>query len=439
MILAIDLGSTNFKAALFSEALDRVGASSVPAPYLHNDGDHVEMDANDIRQAVVLLFKETCQTAGIRTRDVTTVTVTSQAQNFTFLDGAGRACFPVTSWLDHGAEAEAAALWKTRHTDWHQHCSFGTLTGQMQLAHLLRARTRYPDAFSGGFQMVSLPGLVFHVLAGINLTDDNLAAMGGAYSLRDREWRADVLADCGVTPAHMPRLVPVGHSVRAATHCAQLDLADSLQLVSAGNDQTAGAFGNDCGEGDVLVTLGTALVAYRFAGTAPGPYSDDVCWGPYPDGGYYALATSDKGCQALDWAREQLMPGQDLAHFDAAVETALPSISETTGTFSPALIRTPNAWQGSFADDSEKAYAVLKGITNDLKRLVCQELNCPSGSALRVIGGGSQSNVWLQIIADTFNAPVSAGTGDSLLGAAKMAVGSACLTPARRDLTDQRL
>ena len=224
-------------------------------------------------------------------------------------------------------------------------------------------------------------------------------------------------------PDRMPKVVPVGTAVAAAPCCPDLELGAELRLVSAGNDQTAGAYGNGCREGDVVATLGTALVGYRFAGSEPGPYGADGCWGPYPGGGYYELAVADKGCLALDWASEQLMPGSSIAAFDVAVAEAVPGITERTGSFDPARMRTASAWQGEFRNVSEKAYAVLEGIAFELHRLVYDVLGCGGNTTLRAIGGGSHSDVWLQIIADVMGCSVTVGTGDSLLGAAAMAAG----------------
>jgi len=423
MILAMDMGSTNFKAALFGAALERVGSASRPTPYLRHGTDGVEMDADAVRQVSAELIRDACRAAGVGTDAIASVALTSQAQNFTILDAEGRARMPIISWLDQRSGDEARELYAALEDDWHRHCSFPFLSGQMQLAHLLWASRHMPEVFAGEFRLVSLPGLVFHMLAGINLTDDNLAAMSGTYSLLNRNWRLDALESCSMSAACLPQLVSLGSPVTVPTDCAALNLEKEIRLVSAGNDQTAGAFGNGCRQDDVIVTLGTALVAYRYAGVHPGPYSANGCWGPYPGGGYYELAVSNNGCLALDWAREVLMPGRDIAEFDAAVERAIPKANEITGIFSPSRIRTPDAWQGTFAGPDEKAYAVLAGITRDLRKLLFDDLACSRGISLRVIGGGSRSAVWRQLIADLLGCPVSAGSGDSLLGAAAMAAG----------------
>ena len=423
ILLAIDLGSTNFKAALFDDALERLGGHSVPAPYLRNDGDRIEMDADEVRQAASDLIVETCRKTGIGADAVTSVAVTSQAQNFTFLDAEGRARAPVISWQDFRSQAEAEELSAAFGRDWHRHCTFGFIVGQMQVAHVLWLRRHMPEVFTVDSRLVTLPGLVFHMLGGINLVDGNLAAMSGLYSLPDRGWRADVLAFCGLAPEQMPDIVPIGTPVTVKTVGPALGLRNDIFVVPAGNDQTAGGFGNGCRGDDVIVTLGTALVAYRYAGEEPGPYAPDGCWGPYPGGGYYEMGVRNEGCLALDWARNVLMPDEDVATFDATVAEAIPTVDAATGTFHPARMRTPEAWQGSFAGPAQKAYAVLEGITFDLHGLVFGDLARTDGLTVRVTGGGSHSQVWLQLIADILDCPVSAGGGDSLLGAAAMAAG----------------
>lgn len=94
MILAIDLGSTNFKAALFDPALKRLGTASVPTPYSRDDGDYVEMDAVTVQDTVIHLIQETCQIAGTATRSITSVAVSSQAASFTLLNGDGKFVCP---------------------------------------------------------------------------------------------------------------------------------------------------------------------------------------------------------------------------------------------------------------------------------------------------------------------------------------------------------
>ncbi|MCE5278115.1 MAG: FGGY-family carbohydrate kinase [Planctomycetaceae bacterium] len=423
MILAIDLGTTNFKAAVFDEALARLGEASAAAPYITNDAMRVEMDAGEVWATLVELIAQTCKLAGTHTTNIQSVAITSQAQSFTIMDDHGRARTAVISWLDKRGAAGPEGLSEALSRGWHEHCSFPALTAQMQLAHLMRLRAQAPRVLEEPGRVVPLPALIFERLGGVSLCDDNLAAMSGMYSLWAGAWREEALAACGLKPQQMPRLVSVGSGVPVAELNPSLPLGAGARLVSAGNDQTAGALGNGCRGGEVVVTLGTALVAYRFAGQHRGPYSPGGCWGPYPGGGYYELAFRDEGCLALDWAAETLMPGSLAATLIEAAARGQTAVTVESGFFVPGRMRTSQAWTGDLPTPDLKAYAVLEGLAMSLRQLVRDELTCSSGTVVRAIGGGSRSAVWLQIIADVLDCPVHRGSGDSLLGAALMAAG----------------
>jgi xylulokinase len=198
-----------------------------------------------------------------------------------------------------------------------------------------------------------------------------------------------------------------------------------IKVTFAGNDQTAGAFGNGCDQGGMVITLGTALVVYRHAGSQPGPYNPGGCWGPYPGGSYYELGTIDQGCQALDWARQRLSPALTATEVDAAAQRVMATSRQGLAPlFVPARIAAGEPWLGPCGDIDLQAYAVLEGIAFALRRLV--EVNLHSAQraqTITAIGGGSRSDVWLELIAAVLGTPVVRGTGDALLGAAAMALG----------------
>ncbi len=159
------------------------------------------------------------------------------------------------------------------------------------------------------------------------------------------------LALCGIGPEQLPAVAPLGLPLRAQAICTELPLREDVEIVLAGNDQTAGAFGNGCREDDLVATLGTALVAYRYAGPDPGPFSELGCWGPYPGGGTYELGVRNHGCLALDWARERGVPGHVVEGFMASAEKATatrtaPTFASRPAVFLPRANGQPEAWVG---------------------------------------------------------------------------------------------
>ena len=429
-VLALDLGSTNLKAALFHAARGCVAEASVPVTYARNDsveGDsRVELDGERIWQATVALIRETCARAEVAPAAIDRIAIASQAQTFALLDGDGAPLTPFVSWLDtrgapYGGEI-AAALGAA----FHAHCSFSSGMAEMQLAKVLWFRREAPRKLDSAASVALLPAYIIRRLTGLFVTDPNLAGMSGLYSLRDRAWWSAALALCDIGAEQLPAVAPLGRPLRAQARCAELPLREDVEIVLAGNDQTAGAFGNGCSKDDLVATLGTALVAYRFAGMEPGPFSDLGCWGPYPGGGFYELGVRNHGCLALDWAREKVLPGHAVEAFMASAEEAAAARTAPTcveaGCFYPERMATAEAWIGP-EEPARRALAVLEGIGFSLRQLITRDLEVKTRPVLvTAIGGGSRSPFWLQRLADILGCPVRRGLGDARTGAAMLAI-----------------
>ncbi len=415
LILALDCGSTNLKAGLFDSRLGRLAESAVPVSYAHHGPERYEFGADLFWQNTVDAIRSVCLAARVNPKDVTDIALGSQAQSFLFADPQGCPLTPVVSWLDRtasGAAAEAAGLLGS---SFHRHCSCCPAPiAQLQLCKVRQWVRRHPALAKA--RLFTLPGWLGYRLGGGNMTDDNLAAMGGLYSLAQGDWWSAGLAFAGLGRSSLPGLVRLGEGVTVTNPCPELGFGPDLRIVYAGNDQTAGAYGNGIDEDTTLATLGTALVAYRCVGSTPGPYHEDSFWGPYPGGRYYELATRDEGCLALDEVRGQRF----VAEFDRLAASYRPQLTADSAFFWPARLR--DFPKTDRAD--ETAYATLEGITFALRGLLEDSLGLRRGEGtVKLAGGGGKSAVWRQIIADVLDCATVQAHGDSLLGAAAMAAG----------------
>jgi sugar (pentulose or hexulose) kinase len=335
-ILAIDCGSTNMKASVFNRELVSLGGASAPVEYSIQDGTHFEMPVESINDSFIGLCHAAAHDAGIGEGQIGALALGSQAQTFAVLDRHGRAKTPFISWMDKRATAEAEELQNLFGAAMHRHCSFPQHMPQLQLAKLLWVQRHTQAGIAETDRVVSLPTFMAMSVGGKHKTDRNLAAMGGAYSLQLGTWWAQVLAHCGIDIDVMGELVDVGTAVSCTPPPGAGKLfANPLRIVYAGNDQTVGAYGNGCGERDMVVTLGTALVVYRFAGLEPGPFHKNGCWGPFPGHGYYELATRDEGCMALDWAMENMLGKRLPRDFDAHQQPGKGAFCRKTSFLSP--------------------------------------------------------------------------------------------------------
>lgn len=425
-ILALDCGSTNFKAAVFDPSLHRLGECSAPLRYIVRGPKRVEFDPEVAWRISVQLIRKVCAQAGLSTEAVCRVVLTSQANTFCALDRAGQPLIPFMSWQDQRAYREAALLNRRLGSSFHQNCAWPRAAPGLQAAMLLWLKSHQPQCLNKTVAIVTLPGFLAMRLGMPNSVDPNLAAMSGLYSLKTARWWKPMLKICGVNERQLPALVPLGRSLGTNATCRDLVLAKRTKVILAGNDQTAGAFGNFCSKQHVLVTLGTALVVYRFMGRKRGPYTADGCWGPYPGGAYYELATRNHGCAALDWARRRLTPGRNIQFFTELAKKALlrrkKRVAFQAGTlFYPDAMNTRRAWVGS-PELAARALSVFEGIGFALKQMIEDELRVPLPlPEVRVVGGGSVNAFWLQLLADILDTCVVRGTGDALFGAALQA------------------
>lgn len=421
MILSVDCGSTNLKAALYDGPLVKRAASQVPVEYSRRDSVHAEFDADLFWQSFFRLLNDLLIQAACPLSAITGVTMGSQAQSFCLLDDRDRPLLPFISWMDVRAGEESAALAARFGSDFHRHCSFSTPLPALQISKLLWVRAHCPDLWGRARRLVTVPGFLFLKLAGMNILDINHAAMNGLYSLATGTWRPEMLRFCGVEESWLPDLAAAGE-IRRGRLTVDGQSREGVQLTAAGNDHTAGALGNGCRTGEVMVTFGTALVAYHRCGEEAGPYHAGGCWGPYPTGGFYELAVANDGCSALDWARDVLLPGRPVSAFDELAASAPPGSGGLL--FRPGKARTADAWNGAGLR-AEQARAVLEGILFGLRTLVFRDMGVKTLSSVCVLGGGAKSGIWMQMAADILGCPVRRGGGDSLLGAAALAAGRA--------------
>lgn len=422
MILAIDCGSTNHKVALFDGQLRRLAECAKSLAYTVREAERVEFEPQRLWDDTVQLVRQACASAQVSSREIRTIAIASQAQTFTLLNAREEPLVPFLSWADKRARDESAELKQKLGRAFHRHCSFPAPLPQLQLCKLLWLGRNFP-ALPPGFKVVSLPSFLALKLAGLHLSDSNLAAMNGLYSLELNDWWSEAIAACDLEPEQCGDIVQAGTAVAARRHCCDLEFSPELRVLLAGNDQTAGAYANNLRSGGTILTLGTALVAYRFRGAGRGPFAPGGCWGLYPGNGFYELLTCDEGCAVLDWAITQLMPGQEAEFFRAAA-MAPPAAA----SFDPRRRYTAEAWSGD-TDVPALARAVLEAICFSFREILedllgFNETPDDAGAQpvpLTIIGGGSASALWLQMLANVLNRSLRKGQGDNLLGAAMLA------------------
>lgn len=414
-ILAADLGSTNFKVALFDAGGTRVSEGSRLLPYLVRTPTHSELDPKAVVECFRGCVQDALQSVGLAASAIRRVAFTSQAQTCCVCDENGQPRGPLISWMDVRAEEEAEVLRAAFAEDYQAQTGWPAISPSHSISMALWFKKHH--GLRPNDKIVLLPSFLAMQLGAPHVTDNNIAPMSGFYSIPQRAWWDRMLAVTGVSEGQLGSVVETGHPIATVAATRPAEFSPELEIVLAGNDHSSGALGCGCTEWRPVLTLGTAGVLYRLAGDQLGPYSNHGLWGLYPGGGFYELVVIGNACSAMDWADQFLFGSVDSPRFADYASRAAMTLN--VPLFYPNRWGTEAAWRGEGTPE-EKAYAAMEGILYAILALVPPGF-LETSEEIVVLGGGSRLSFWLQMAADIFGCPLRPGTTDGLSGAARLA------------------
>ncbi len=280
------------------------------------------------------------------------------------------------------------------------------------------------------------------------LTGDFVAEMsdGAGMLLMDvakRRWSKTMLAACNIDESYLGRLVEgsaVSGTVTPAA-AAELGVPAGIPAIGGGGDQAAGAVGAGCVKpGQTTIALGTSGVVFTTTkGYAPDKQGRLHTFCHAIPGTWHQMGVMLSAAGSLQWYRDTFFPGTDFGVLCDEAGTA--PIGADGLLFLPYLTgeRTPHCdpeARGAFIGLTRRhqrahlTRAVLEGICLGLADSLA--LIRASGTTVReatVTGGGTRSDVWMQIMADVCNARMilrSGADAGPALGAARLALIGAC-------------
>lgn len=417
MYISLDLGSTNFKAGVFDDGLNLQGTARHILKYADLPDNRIELDAEEVNTGIREIAHEALLCAGIGPQDIKSVSVASQAQTFIILDNNDVPKTRFISWQDMSAVNTEMNL-----PDFADHSSFGIPFPGLQVCLLKHIQDTQPGFIAEDDSILKLPSYIIRNMTGKSYLDNNLASMSGLFSLKTGFWWKDALLTCRLKPSQLPDICPVGTVAAITNKDAEMyGLPVNVPVISAGNDQTAGAYGTEIHRsGSLLITLGTAQVAYQCLSRMPLP-SSKLVRGPYPYGLFYRMAADSAGGNVINWAK-------DIVTSDGSYDTFFSlAASSPSGCRGVKFIFDDRTNQGCWqpkGEPSDLARSVLECLSKRMANLM-EELAVNLDNVEIVCGGGgSKKQIWLDILSAEVGKKLQTTQADPLLGAAMMAAKS---------------
>lgn len=436
MYIGLDLGTSGVKAVL----LDRDGAvrasASRPLTVSRPQPRWSEQAPRDwwaAACAALAALVSDARTAGIDPRDIDAVGLTGQMHGATLLDAHGDVLRPAILWNDGRAGAECVELERLAP-------ALRTVAGNIAMPgftapKLLWVRRHEPDVFARIAYVLLPKDYLRYRLTGAFATDPSDAAGTLWLDVAKRDYDDTLLAACGLSRTQMPTVFE-GNAVTGTLLPAvarALGLRE-IPVVAGGGDNAAGAVGvGIVRPGDALLSLGTSGVYFAVSdGFRANPESavHSFCHALSDTWHLMSVILNAAGC--IDFTAQ-------LAGYDsvaALLDDAEANARESRPWFLPYLSgeRTPhndvNA-KGVFyglAPDTQRAdlaNATLEGVgfalLDGIDALHAAGL---APDSITVIGGGSRSAYWTQMLADLSGRVLTLRAGGEVgpaLGAARLA------------------
>ncbi len=436
--IAIDLGTTNIKAAIFDNNIQLLSQCSRRVSYIKHD-DVVEFDALGYAASVFELIRNACAASKkAPAGEEYHMILTGQAESLVVLGPDKTPLCPGISWLDMRSRAECAELSRAFPKD-----ACFPVTGQPEIiptwpvTKILWLRRNRPDVFAKAFKYLLIKDYVVYCLTGLFAGEYSIYNFSHYFDIVHKRYWTDILRYCGVSADQLPKLYPPCHIAGTlyADAARELNLPADTKVNLGTLDHFAGMIGTGSfRESVVSASLGTVLSLAAVTdqraflqNTVP------VHCGPLPDS-YVYLPVCESGGISLHWFVDQLGGGESLAEIDrqCALQPRadhLIFLPYLTGANAPDYqLNARGVFYGLSAAHNryQMATAVMEGVACMIRRNIEHFGGDIGIRRIVVTGGGAKSDLWCRLIADVTGREIAvpADSEAACLGAAM--IGAVC-------------
>lgn len=438
LVLGVDCSTTASKAVAWDAGGRPVAEGRAPHDLRSPHPGWGEQDAEQWWAATVTAIRAVVATTGAAR--IAALCVTHQRESFVPVDGEGRPLRNAILWLDERSRGQLAALDRRFGSD-----AIHRLTGRppsltQSLPKLVWLVEHEPQAIERADRILDVHAFLVRRLTGEDVTSLASADPMGIVDMAAGTWAEGLIRDVGLRPEQFCRLVPPGMVLGeiAAAAAEATGLRPGTPVVAGAGDGQAACLGAGVtAPGRAYVNLGTAIAGGAFSDRYLTDLAYRTCCGALP--GSFVLETVLRGGTAtVTWFMEHVAdPRLGAMAYDAyeAEARALPPgagglmlvpywNSVMNPYWDPAASGIVVGWKGGHR--RHHLYrAILEGIAFE-HRLAMEGIAASTGQPVHehvILGGGSRSPLWCQIMADVLGAPVlRARSADATnLGAAILA------------------
>lgn len=422
LFLGIDCGTQGTKAIILDASSGQVlGQGAAAHTMISGANGRREQDTQQWLEAFTLATRQALMAANVDGQSILGIGVSGQQHGLVLLDDQGEVLRPAKLWCDTETSAENDRLLTHLGGEKGSLERLGVVIAPgYTVSKLLWTKEQHPVVFSRIARILLPHDYLNFWLTGRACSEYGDASGTGYFNVRTRQWDLQLLRDIdasGRLQAALPELIDAHQSVGTILPAIaeHLGINPDALVSSGGGDNMMGAIGTgNIQPGAITMSLGSSGTVYAYSGVPKVSPDASVATFCSSSGGWLPLICTMNLTNATGAIRELF--DLDLQQFNDLVAEApigadgVSMLPFLNGERVPALPHATGSLHGLTLDNLTQANlcrAAVEGTTFGLRYgLDLLRHNGLQSRSICLIGGGSKSAVWRQIVADIMNTPV---------------------------------
>jgi xylulokinase len=464
-LLGIDLGTSGTKTVLFKQDGTAVTSATVEYPMSQPQNGWAEQNPEDWYNAAVVTLNKVLKQSGVDPEAIVGLGISGQMHGMVLLGENGEVLRPSIIWCDQRTGKECEEITEIIGAKRVIEITANPVLTGFTAGKIRWVQKHQPEIYAKCRHILLPKDYLRYKLTGDFATEVSDASGMQVLDVPGRCWSDEMLTKLGIDKSYLGKVYEstevTGHISREAA--AVTGLSEKTLVVGGAGDNAAAAVGTGVvADGRAFTTIGTSGVVFahtdKLAIDPQGRVHTFCCAVP---GAWHVMGVTQAAGLSLKWFRDTFCQaeidaaaGMDVDSYDLMnKEVARSPIGANRLFYLPYLMgeRTPHLdadCRGVFFGLSamhkkrDLMRAVMEGVAYSLKDClnVLDEMGVKPAQMLAT-GGGGRSELWRQMLADTYGIPVctTQSKEGAALGVAILAGVGTGLYPSVREACDSMI
>ena len=244
-LLAIDLGTSSCKAAVFGRNGSVIDAATAAYPVYYPHQGWAEQDPEEWWGGICHAVNTILSNGKVEAKDIACVGIDGQSWSAVAIDKDGKCLTRNPIWMDNRAKAQCEAAKERLGGDTFFECSGNPLLPSYTTGKVLWYKDVLPEVYGRIDKILQSNSYIVYRMTG-EITQDMSQGYGWhCFDMRHGVWNEQLLTDLGLNPSVLPPISPCDRVVGKVTAeaAAQCGLCEGTPVVAGGLDACCGSLG----------------------------------------------------------------------------------------------------------------------------------------------------------------------------------------------------